>query len=514
MASKKADEPAPSAAHTSNAATTTTRSETPTKAAPLKIREIDGLSDGHTIPEPIAMTPTKSSSSERTTPLRRRPWKDAFAHSCLSRGSLTVSVKEICADSDVLKQEIPQSEQVLYWNDRAATLKALATLFQEQSAETGARRNAAAAAPSSFLSTVVGTAFDLGVKAPVKLAYRTYQYVTRDEFDDDYDVSLEEPDEKEVVGILPGEDEPLLNPDLALECLLFLRQTMLNHASETLVVPLRGGASTAATELLNWTRGILKTEVKASRNSRMGSLVAQLEHSQMQLLSEILTDSGLVEVVLRRPAADDLLVLIPPTDSNQREHRLVMYDLQLAIAKQETRLTELMAKADDCTKRARAAHKAGNKKAAVKYLRDSKQLGKQIEQLEGTLFNLTNQLHALDGALNTKKVFEVTKQTTAVLKNLRPDLEETDDVMLDFEEALEADRVTNDTLSNIVSVTDCGATDDELLAELAGLTLEDSPEKPAPPTKDAEFDALAELDALGGISFAEPPSAKKRVVAS
>jgi hypothetical protein len=456
------------------------------------------------------MPPTQSSStsttssSEATTPRRRRPWKDAFAHSCSSRGSLTVSVREVTADSEVA--DVPTSSQVHYWNDTVATKEALARLFQEQSATAKARETAAAKASPSLVSSVASTIFEYGVKSPVKMAIR---YMLHDDDEDEYDV----PDVDSDIHV--GEDEPLLNPDVAVDCLLFLRQTMLRHASDTLVLALPGGAATAATELLNWTHGVLKT---TSDQGRMGTLVAQLETSQMEFLAEILMASGLVEAV-SRDEGDDLLVLIPPADARQREQRMALYDLQLAIAKNEMRMAELTAKMEVCTKRALESNKTGNRKVALQHMAARKRLTAQLVQVEGALVNLTGQFHALEGALHTQKFVQVTKQTAAALKSLRPDLDEVDDVMLDLEEELEADRRMNDTLSNMVMTDTTGPTDDELLAELAGLTLDDAPEKPipapikpVPPVDDAALEA--KLAALGESLGSLPAATGKQAVAS
>ena len=157
--------------------------------------------------------------------------------------------------------------------------------------------------------------------------------------------------------------------------------------------------------------------------------------------------------------------------------------------------------------------KAGNKRKAMVCLKRKKMIEKQIDNYTNTIFTLEQQATVLEGAQLNANIVETMKDTKDTMThiNKNTDVDDVTDLMDELAEQTDNANDIQDALAQGVGMED---DEDELMAELEGLSNEDAVETvdnmpivlPQVPTnkvqqkekqqEQEEEDALGELEAM------------------
>ena len=156
--------------------------------------------------------------------------------------------------------------------------------------------------------------------------------------------------------------------------------------------------------------------------------------------------------------------------------------------------------------------KAGNKRKAMVCLKRKKMIEKQIDNYTNTIFTLEQQATVLEGAQLNANIVETMKDTKDTMThiNKNTDVDDVTDLMDELAEQTDNANDIQDALAQGVGMED---DEDELMAELEGLSNEDAVETvdnmpivlPQVPTnkvqqkekqQQEEEDALGELEAM------------------
>lgn len=274
-------------------------------------------------------------------------------------------------------------------------------------------------------------------------------------------------------------EAPLLHRTLAVECLhVFVNALAHDSDSITVKVVQRYGHDRQA-----WP-GYLSTRLAPSH-----LWCAQLPDDQTDFLLDCLELMGFVQI-RHRESQPDLVILHgsvnrshgngnnKKSDNNNNIDAVAVavarFDVQQAQARVQVQIQSWTAQADACTVRARQAQRNGRKSQALWEMKRRHLFTQQIERQYGILLNLETAQHAIESASHQTAVVAALSQASHTLRLLRTTVSmgDVDRVADELFEELEEMRIRDDAL--VDSTATDTMDDDELLEELAALTLQDA----------------------------------------
>jgi len=153
-----------------------------------------------------------------------------------------------------------------------------------------------------------------------------------------------------------------------------------------------------------------------------------------------------------------------------------LWDIKIAEEKIEKKLQEWSEQAAECTKNALKFKKRNQIKMATTQLAKRNLIQKRIDSDSRLQIQLLQTKDAIESAQSNRSILDLMADSTKLLRQLREEtpLEEVDDVIDDLQSEIDDLQDITETISTIgKTVTDVG-TDEELLAELQNLSLNDS----------------------------------------
>jgi charged multivesicular body protein 4 len=166
--------------------------------------------------------------------------------------------------------------------------------------------------------------------------------------------------------------------------------------------------------------------------------------------------------------------------------------LRETIQQQEKRQTHIQSKIDTLVAEAKAKMASNDKKGALFAMKRKKMYESEIEKIDATKMTLEQQCINLESATQNKETFAALKTGTQAMKNIRKemDIEKVDDMMDDIREEMELAQEISNAIAQPVDIG-TPMDDDELMAELAELEMQDTEQKllkkPATATADTNL---------------------------
>lgn len=424
---------------------------------------------------------------ETTTPTpqsKRRTWKTAFRDTCLQNGTIHASIVQVLEQqASVDASEIPTASTGFYFHQDGANEKLVQRFQSEYPNSQGLKNEESEAAAKSSSSSAISYVFDKAVsvtKYAAKFVLQSEDDIAMEQHGIDMNGSSKDEDQVGENQAL-DESEPLLNMDLAVECLLFLRDVIARHASSTnknneqdsSILPLPGGAPTATAVCQGWISRILEKD--ACGQEKIRTLVRRMAPKDLEFLLQALMACRVVEIVHRRPRQDDLLVFLPGQEHSAKEVKLAMFDLVRQINLIQIRMDTLTARKEKCTQDALRCRKNKHERQAMQHMKLRQKLEEDIGLCYGKMHNLEDQRAALENATSNREILQVSQQTAKTLKNIRQETENADEILLELQDEIDANNVIQDTLSHTIDSSAVVVDEDELLAELEALNIDDAP---------------------------------------
>ena len=430
---------------------------------------------------------TTTSTSSSTLP---RTWQAALDETCLQQGTLHASVGAVTQRFAVA--EIPSSDQALLWDVptvRQAVLveRLQATLRGDSVTTTTTTTKIPPSPPSRTYTLLKGVA--KGAVATIGSIWSTE--IESDQYGKDL-AQRHNADDDDSIPPPPttNDDVPLDettnvgNTDLALECLLWMRDKMLRQG----LLTLPGGAATAAQACHQWLCQMTNNNNNAP--TRIHRLLPSLPAADAACLFDVLQTAGVVEIVVRRPAQDDVLFFHAGTTTTatatttdqedtskycRRQVQLALFDLQQRRDEIHQRIDEWTARRDACHRQALHYRRTQQETHALHQMRLAKRIAQQVQAQQAVLLQLEEQHLAVENAASNAAVVQVTQQTAAVLRRLRQETADVDQVLEDLQEELDhQEDIQEGFKTTLVENTSVLVVDeDDLLAELQALTVQE-----------------------------------------
>ena len=425
---------------------------------------------------------------ETTTPTpqsKRRTWKTAFRDTCLQNGTIHASIVQVLEQASVDASELPTASTGFYFHQDGANEKLVQRFQSEHPNSQGLNNEQSEGTTKSSSSSTISYVFGKAVsvtKYAAKFVWQSEDDIAMEQHGIDMNDSSQDEDQIGENQAL-DESEPLLNMDLAVECLLFLRDVIARHASssstnnnneqDSSILPLPGGATTATAVCQGWISRILEKD--ACGQEAIRTLVRQLAPKDLEFLLQALIACRVVEIVHRRPRQDDLLVFLPGQEHSAKEVKLAMFDLVRQINLIQTRMDTLTARKEKCTQDALRCRKNKHERQAMQHMKLRQKLEEEIGLCHGKMHNLEDQRAALENASSNREILQVSQQTAKTLKNIRQETENADEILLELQDEIDANNVIHDTLAHTINSSTVVVDEDELLAELEALNIDDAP---------------------------------------
>jgi len=445
----------------------------------------------------VSVASTKTTSSKR----RARTWKELHRDTCLQRHSLQATAVQVRESQDT-NVPLPLASTIVDATDPSLVDKLVALYQAEQrlvtmttttpmttpDASNKTRTRATLTTPARLYAAVSTTAAVL--TSPLR-AFGNYVLKDRD---DDYAVQRDwhqENDHAVTVTIsrvsvslsaatstaaqVPvSPHTAVIHTDLLLQCLQILQAAAAKES------PVRVVRLVGALPAYSWQGWLQRTAAAAAiyDDAELAEFLGRLPESQTDLLLKCLDAAASSSVaVLRRDSAADVVLLGRVTNDDRDKHvRVALLDVECTAAQVQGRTDATTAKLGACRARAVQAIRAGHTAQALAEFKRSK-------LHETTQAQCYDQMHTLEALQQTLEAAEANRDTVQVLRHaattlsqMRQPLEQVDAVMDDLQEETEHVAVISDTLAahGGVSGTDTVDEEDELLAELLALTIDDN----------------------------------------
>lgn len=447
-----------------------------------------------------------SSTTRRNTgrqgATKEMTWKQAHRETCLSQSTLYASIQEVIDDGHLNLSDHPDgnSSDVLLWGERQKACTGILEQFQ--------RLHLGVTVPTTTTTTTTtaGRPAANTSQTPVKSVFSRAASLAMLPFDvltspfagepSDYDLPPTEVQQNNDFGppqkfVMVGMDEPIVNTELTLQCLEFLKTLIQRNPPQILSLSDSSGMS-----VHEW---ILDTAKKSAKNL-MANLIVKLPKDQLGFLLEILVSSGVVQKIPRQEEQGKPDLIVFPDPNSLVEVRLAVYDLQEAMDHLHVRAETMQRQALAALRAAKIQKQQNNTKAALYQVQRKKLLQQEIDTTYGHLTNLEQQKLALERTGNTHRIKKAMEVTAETLKNLRlskltpspPRIETTQDLVDNLNDELQ--RVEDDNLAlNIpVDIAMADVDEEELLKELASYPDNDPPKEEKEPEEDIDVDDLLE----------------------
>lgn len=449
-----------------------------------------------------AAAETTTTTTNNATPSKRcRTWKTAFRDTCLQNNTIHASIVQVLEEFAVDESQIPTASTAFYFHQDGSNQKLVEDFQQSQTNDnttnsqttTATAKEQQEARQSSSLAYIVDK-----VVGATKYAAR-YVFSTEDDIlmeqagydphgDKHYDsyAANGSNDNEQVLDA----SEAILNMDLAVECLVFLRDIITRYASnatatdqpQQAILALPGGASTAPSVCQEWiTSQILENAgagAAACGSDAIRNLIRQMARQDLNFLVQALLAGRVMEIIQRRPQQDDLLVFTVGEDgessASSKEVKVAMFDLGRQINSIQTRIDTLTERKEKCETGALRCRRNKQERQALQHMNLRKKLDQEISLSQSKIHNLEDQRMALENASSNFEILQVSQQTAKTLKKIREQTENADDVILDLQEEIDTNKDIQETLTPMGNMSGVTVEEDELLAELQALSIDDT----------------------------------------
>eukprot|EP00977_Amphora_coffeiformis_P012338 scaffold3043_cov180-Amphora_coffeaeformis.AAC.30 len=361
------------------------------------------------------------------TPSRRRTWNTAFRDACIEKGTFYATISQVLETSDggIDADEIPTASKVVFWKQDGSK-DFIVRRFREEINDSTNQNDTKKVQKSSIGSTLykVAAASASLAKSATKVFWQSEGDLLMERYGVDEDDSE---DENELADAAVDDCEPILNLELSVDCLHFLRDTILRYAQgdneDILVLP--RGSSSASAACQAWISRVLAND-GVSGPSSVQKFVQKMALKDLHFLLEALVDCGVIKILQRQPKQEDLLIFLvgENSSSNELKLKLAMFDLTRQIEATQKRIDILVERKDKCTQSALHCRKTKQERQAMHHMKLRKTLEEEICKLQNIIHNLESQRLAVENAVDNGKILQVSKQTTDVLKNLRQESNE------------------------------------------------------------------------------------------
>lgn len=405
---------------------------------------------------------SRASDSSVVTPKVPTTWKQAHDAYCSKHGTLSASIHQILGDTLGKNREVPWALPRKGDADVVVEAEKVAEILQSRKMKSTA--TSAVGTPAKSSSSMVASV----LMSPVKLVSAVAS-IMRDP-DDDYEEWVQEGDDAftdDDEGTYQAFDlnAPIINlnrTEAAIEC---LERTIDQIPAETPLVM-------ALHEWTSWTRALF-----SKSNS---SFEFQLLGKDRDLLLQILVDLKRARIIRRETS---VIVLTPKTVKDEKDGSLpeslrialALWDIQKAEEQIEKRLQNWSEQAAECTTKALMYKKQNQVKIAMIQVKKRKMIQQRIDADSRLQLQLLQTRNAIESAQSNRSIIDLMADSTKILRLLREEmpLEQIDDTIDDLQSELDGLQDINDAVGAIGSNISNSHTDDELLAELESLSIND-----------------------------------------
>jgi hypothetical protein len=131
-------------------------------------------------------------------------------------------------------------------------------------------------------------------------------------------------------------------------------------------------------------------------------------------------------------------------------------------------------------RKALESRKLKKENTALQYMKLAKKFDELINSAYSTIHNLEMQQISLDSAADNAEILKVSRETAKVLRGIREETHDADEVIMELQDELDTQRDVQDTMISINA--DYGIDEDELILELEKLTVEEEDTSSGPGT--------------------------------
>ncbi len=398
-------------------------------------------------------TKLKSKSQSKTP----TSWKEAHDQYCRTHSRLRATIPQVLEDEQEASWDLPTTHEVVTSTeyDKFVTPKK-AKEEQHQ-----------ASLPLPTSTSVLQLA-----KRVVTGIYSTALQYTRKADDVWQEPNNEEDDDFHAIDDAPWavESEVLIvHVELTRQCYATLLDRIMSRSSHRSDQAYHRGPWTILiqSEWVPWVRHVLCDEPLACMVAEDAKWL--LEILIAQKYATILQRDGKSNVVLMK--SEELKASKSEQDSLQIP--LALFDLQQAKISMETQLEQWAEQVQVCSTKALTFRKQGQTKLALAQLSKRKLLQQQIDTSSATLIQLEQVSASIEMAQSNQSVLTLLSQGSQLLQKLSNEtsLESIDQVHEDLQDAMEQVNDIQDRLTTTTTTT--AISDDDLLAELAALTIQE-----------------------------------------
>jgi hypothetical protein len=270
-------------------------------------------------------------------------------------------------------------------------------------------------------------------------------------------------------------DQPIVHVDLTRECL----SAIMEHAtlsSSKLAYRRPPWTLVARSDWVSWVRGATAVIFPPPR---------VLSFYDVNWLLDVLVANGHVRILTRKDTHKPDVVVFE-TDGNKLSAAeqdkalqipLALFDLQHSMKQIEARLENLANQVQICSQKALQYKKQSQSKLALAQMARRRLLQEQIDTHSPTLLQLERVYNSIDTAQSNQAMLSLLSEGSHLLHQLssQSSLAEIDDLQETMQEVMEQVDVTHVALTFNNNAPDIS--DDDLLAELASLTITDENEE-------------------------------------
>lgn len=395
----------------------------------------------------------------KATPTVPTTWKQAHDVYCSKHGTLSASIRQILGDTLGKNREVPWTLPRKGDADVVVEAEKVAEILQSRKL-----KSTAVGTPTKSSSSMVASV----LMSPVKLV-SAMASIMRDP-DEDYEEWVQEGDDA-FMDDDEGADQafdmnkPIINlnrTEAAIEC---LERTIDQIPAETPLVM-------ALHEWTSWTRALFSKSDSFKEFELFGK--------DCDLLLQILVDLKRARIIRRETS---VIVLTPKTVKDEKDGSLpeslrialALWDIQKAEEQIEQRLQNWSEQAAECTTKALMYKKRNQVKVAMIQLQKRKMIQQRIDADSRLQLQLLQTRNAIESAQSNRSIIDLMADSTKILRQLREEmpLEQIDDTIDDLQSELDGLQDINDAVGAIGGNISNSHTDDELLAELESLSIND-----------------------------------------
>lgn len=416
-------------------------------------------------------------------------WRDALEQHCRQHACLQATLLQLTEVGNngeaQVSWELPRSSDVIKPNE------------YEKFKVGGSKTNSAAAEANSSLTSTPRKVYN-AAKTIIGGIYSTVRQYAKDE--DEYWQDME-PEQETRQSFSPvALDQPLVHVDLTRQCLSTILEEVSKKTSQdsssssSLIYRRPPWVFLARSDWTVWARNCTSSVFPAPKSLAL--------HDTDWLL-EVLIANHHCRILSRKDVHKSDIVIFPldvktintiVTEDAALQVPLALFDLRYSMKEIEQRLEQWTHQLQTCSQKALEYKRKSQGKLALAQMARRKLLQEQIDAQSSTLLQLERVYNSIDTAQSNQSLLSLLSEGTQLLKQLSNEtpVKEIDYLQADLQDVLEQLEVTSVALASFHKNT---VSDDDLLAELASLTISDNHTEVEP-----EPEALAERLGLAQVS--------------